>query len=251
MKRWGNFKHLGKRKNTTVKRSFTMGKSTIEWTEHTWNPVTGCSKLSAGCLNCYALRMFERGLWGYGPEVTIRPERLAQPLHWRKPRKVFVNSMSDLFHEEVRVEFIHQIFDVMKRASRHTFQALTKRSKRLAELSSEITWPDNVWMGVTVESKDYLHRLDHLRLVPAKIRFLSIEPLIGPLGEIDLTGIDWCIVGGESGPGARPMREEWVRDIRDQCVAAGVPFLFKQWGGIQAKKNGRLLDGRTWDEYPA
>jgi protein gp37 len=173
------------------------------------------------------------------------------PLHWKKPKRIFVNSMSDLFHEGVPLEFLLRVFDTMKRAHWHSFQILTKRSKRLRELASELPWPTNVWMGVSVESADYVDRIDDLRAVPAHVRFLSLEPLLGPLPALDLAGIHWAIVGGESGPGARELRTEWVRDIRDQCVASDVAFFFKQWGGVQKKKHGRVLDGRSWDEFPA
>ncbi len=230
--------------------------SQIEWTEATWNPVTGCTKISAGCQNCYAERMAKRlkamGQPNYrnGFRVTVHPHALGMPLGWKKPKMVFVNSMSDLFHEDVPFEFIQQTFDVMRKAHRHTFQVLTKRSVRLLELSEQIDWPANVWMGVSVESERFLRRIDHLRGTGARTRFLSLEPLLGPLGKLDLAGIHWAIVGGESGPGARPMEPEWVTEIRDQCGARRVPFFFKQWGGFNKKKNGRSLEGRTWDEMP-
>ena len=237
-------------------------KSSIEWTEATWNPVTGCTVVSPGCAHCYAKTFAERfrGVPGHpyemGFDLTLRPERLEQPLQWTRPRTIFVNSMSDLFHEGVRLDYIRQIFDVMKAADWHTFQILTKRSERMAELAEELPWPDNVWMGVSVENQRWTTRIDDLRTVPAAVRFLSCEPLLGPL-ELDLRGIRWVIVGGESGPRARPMKPEWARSIREQCDAAGVAFFFKQWGahdeaGIRRSKkaNGRLLDGRKWEALP-
>ena len=233
-----------------------MSQSTIEWTESTWNPVTGCDDASPGCLNCYARRMARRlaamGAYNYrnGFEVTLQPQMLDRPLGWKKPQRIFVNSMSDLFHVEVPTDYIHKVFDTMKAAHWHQFQVLTKRSGRLFKLSRELPWPDNVWMGVSVENADYVRRIDHLRRSDAFVKFLSLEPLIGPLPRLDLAGIDWVIVGGESGPGARPMDAGWVRDIRDQCVDVGVAFFFKQWGGVFKKKTGRELDARTWDEYP-
>ena len=231
--------------------------SKIEWTNSTFNPVTGCSKVSAGCTNCYAERMARRlqamGAPKYrnGFEVTLHPEILDQVRTWRKPRLVFVNSMSDLFHEEVPVDFIRRLFDVMMSVPQHVFQILTKRSERLARLSPRLPWPDNVWMGVTVESKRFYHRIDDLHGCGAYGKFLSLEPLLGPLPELNLTGIDWVIVGGESGPGARPMDRAWVVDIRKQCKAQDVAFFFKQWGGVNKKQSGRLLDGRIYDEVPA
>ena len=232
-------------------------KSTIEWTESTWNPVTGCTKISQGCKHCYAERMAERlqamGQPNYrnGFEVTLQPRMLELPLKWKRPQRIFVNSMSDLFHEEVPLDYILQVFDVMRRAHWHRFQILTKRAERLAELDPSLEWPDNVWMGVSVESSEHFDRIDHLRSTRAKVKFLSLEPLLGPLPDMNLQGIDWAIVGGESGPGARPVEEGWILDIRDQCQAAGVAFFFKQWGGTNKKKTGRLLQGRTWDEIPA
>lgn len=231
-------------------------KSSIEWTESTWNPVTGCTKISPGCAHCYAERMALRlqamGQANYrnGFRVTIHPHTLALPLRWRKPQAVFVNSMSDLFHEEVPFEFIQEVFLVMQKAYWHRFQVLTKRSARLVELASLLSWPENIWMGVTVENSDYTWRIDQLRQVNADVRFLSIEPLLGPMPNLDLSGIDWVIVGGESGPGARLMKPEWVSDIQKQCLEAAVPFFFKQWGGINKKKTGRILHGRTYDEMP-
>ena len=230
--------------------------SGIEWTGSTWNPLTGCTKISPGCKNCYAERMARRlqamgqPKYSNGFSLATHPQALEMPLRWEKPQMIFVNSMSDLFHEDVSSEFIQEVFDVMVRAYWHTFQVLTKRSRRLYELNSEIDWPPNVWMGVSVESDKYSYRIDHLRRTDARIKFLSLEPLLGPLPLLDLCEIDWVIVGGESGPGARPMLEEWVVGIRDQCLETGVPFFFKQWGGVQKKRNGRVLQGLTWDEIP-
>ena len=231
--------------------------SSIEWTESTWNPLTGCTKISPGCAHCYAERMARR-LQGMGQpnyvngfRLTLHPHVLEAPLTWKKPQTIFVNSMSDLFHREVPAEFIMRTFDVMRRASWHRFQVLTKRSERLLELSADISWPDNVWMGVSVENGEYRARIEHLRQTGAHVKFLSLEPLLGPLPRLDLLGLDWVIVGGESGPGARPLQSAWVLDIRDQCVANGVPFFFKQWGGVRKKRAGRLLEGRTWDAMPA
>jgi protein gp37 len=232
-------------------------KSAIEWTEATWNPLTGCDKISPGCANCYAERMSLRlrlmGQPNYknGFDLTLHPHALDLPLKWKKPQRIFVNSMSDLFHKDVPADFIQQVFATMRQASWHRFQILTKRSDRLAELGPTIDWPANVWMGVSVESADYAFRIDHLRGVGAAVRFLSIEPLLGPIPHLDLERIHWVIVGGESGPGARPMRAEWVIEIRDQCRRVGVPFFFKQWGSVNKKKTGRELEGRTWDEMPA
>ena len=230
--------------------------SAIEWTEATWNPVTGCTKTSAGCQRCYAERMALR-LQGMGQpnyargfEVSLHPRVLRLPLTWKKPRLVFVNSMSDLFHEEVPLDFIQKVFEVMRRAHWHTYQILTKRSERLLELDPVLAWPPHVWMGVTVENADYTHRIDHLRRTHAAVKFLSLEPLLGPIPDLNLAGIHWVVVGGESGAGARPMDPQWVTDVRDQCAKAGVPFFFKQWGGVNKKKAGRLLDGRTWNEMP-
>jgi len=230
--------------------------SSIEWTEATWNPVTGCDKVSPGCKHCYAERMAERlramGQPNYrnGFELTLQPQTLELPLQWRKPRTIFVNSMSDLFHERVPFEYIQRVFDVMRRAHWHRFQVLTKRAGRLAELSPEIDWPQNVWMGVSVENADYADRIDALRTTGAHVKFLSLEPLLGPLPNLDLSGIDWVIVGGESGPAARPMAAEWATDIRDQCEAASVAFFFKQWGGTNKSKAGRVLEGKTYDAMP-
>lgn len=230
--------------------------SKICWTHATWNPVTGCTKLSPGCHNCYAAAMAKRlkamGQPNYrnGFQVTCHPAMLSVPLKWRKPRLIFANSMSDLLHDEVPEDYIQQVFGVMVQAKQHTFQVLTKRAERLAALAPRLPWPPNLWMGVTVENSDYVNRIDLLRTVPATVRFLSVEPLLGPIPNLDLNGIGWVVVGGESGPGARPMDPEWVRDIRDQCLAAKVPFLFKQWGGVRKRKAGKVLDGRIWDEMP-
>jgi len=230
--------------------------SAIEWTEATWNPLTGCDKISPGCTNCYAERMSLRlrlmGQKNYrnGFDLTLHEHALALPLTWKKPQRIFVNSMSDLFHQDVPEDFIQRVFATMRQASWHRFQILTKRADRLAELAPSIDWPANVWMGVSVESADYTWRIDHLRDTGARVRFLSIEPLLGPIPQLDLHNIHWAIVGGESGPGARPMSEAWVIELRDQCRAAGVPFFFKQWGGVNKKKTGRELQGRTWDEMP-
>lgn len=233
-----------------------MANSSIEWTESTWNPLTGCTKVSPGCKHCYAERMANR-LYAMGQpnyankfKLTLHPQALELPLSWKKPQVIFVNSMSDLFHIDVPIDFIQQVFDVMRRASWHTFQVLTKRSERLLQLDSEIDWPENVWMGVSVENQDYTFRIEHLRQTHAKTKFLSLEPLLGPLHKLNLRGINWAIVGGESGPGARPMLEEWVIEIKKQCRVARVPFFFKQWGGVNKKRTGRLLRGRTWDEMP-
>jgi protein gp37 len=231
-------------------------KSAIEWTESTWNPVTGCTKISPGCDHCYAerlaLRLQAMGQPNYanGFGLTLQEHMLELPLRWKLPQVIFVNSMSDLFHKDVPAEYIQRVFDVMRRASQHRFQVLTKRSQRLARLSSRLSWQPNIWMGVSVESREYTFRIDHLRETDAHIKFLSLEPLLGPLTNLNLEGIDWVIVGGESGPGARVMRSEWALDIRDQCKDAGIPFFFKQWGGTNKKKAGRLLDDRTWDEMP-
>jgi protein gp37 len=225
--------------------------TSIEWTERTWNPVTGCSKVSQGCKHCYAERLADR-FWGDRPftEVRCHPERLSHPQSIRKGSMFFVNSMSDLFHPDVPEEFVHAVFNVMRECPRHTFQVLTKRSERLAQLAPQLPWPSNVWMGVSVEDERVIERVDHLKAVPAAVRFLSLEPLIGPLEDLHLGGIHWVIVGGESGPGARAMKASWVKSIRRQCRAAAVPFFFKQWGGVFKKQAGRELDGRTYDEFP-
>ncbi len=233
-----------------------MAQSTIEWTNATWNPVTGCNKVSPGCKHCYAERMAKRlqamGQANYvnGFEITLHPQMLERPLEWKKPLLIFVNSMSDLFHKDIPFGFIQQVFEVMTKASWHCFQILTKRSERLVELDSQITWPQNVWMGVSVENESYTFRIDDLRQTHAQIKFLSLEPLLGPLPHLNLNEVDWVIVGGESGPGARPIKKEWVIDIREQCLAARVPFFFKQWGGVRKKTSGRYLEGRTWEQMP-
>ncbi len=231
-------------------------KSAIEWTESTWNPVTGCTKLSPGCKNCYAERMAKRlqamGQPNYasGFSLAVHEHALELPLQWKTPQVIFVNSMSDLFHKDVPLAFIKKVFDVMNRADWHQYQILTKRSARLLELNRYLSWASHIWMGVSVETEKYLRRIDDLRGTGAHIKFLSLEPLLGPLHKLNLIDINWVIVGGESGPGARPMLEDWVTDIRDQCRKAEVPFFFKQWGGVNKKKAGRLLEGRTWDEMP-
>ncbi|OYU51114.1 MAG: hypothetical protein CFE27_13735 [Alphaproteobacteria bacterium PA1] len=241
--------------------------SSIEWTEATWNPVVGCNVISPGCTNCYAMRMARRleamgqpkytgtthisgGRPKWNGVVRVDEDSLKLPSTWRNGRMIFVNSMSDLFHEDVPLEFVHQVFEVMKSTPQHTYQILTKRAQRLEALSHELDWPDNIWMGVSVENADYLHRIDNLRRTKAAVKFLSLEPLLGPLNGMNLLGIDWVIAGGESGPGARPMAPSWVRAIRDQCGSARVAFHFKQWGGVNKKKSGRTLDGQTWDEFP-
>ena len=230
--------------------------SKIEWTDATWNPVTGCNKVSPGCKLCYAERMSRRlkatGMSKYrnGFEVTWHPDALEIPLRWRKPRSIFVNSMSDLFHHQVPDQFVHDVFSVMDQANWHWYQVLTKRPERVSDLNDQLPWRPQTWLGVSVESDRYLNRIDLLRESGAETKFLSLEPLLGPLTSVNLDGIDWVIVGGESGPGARPMKAEWVREIRDQCLEAGVPFYFKQWGGVFKRRHGRELDGRTWDEMP-
>ncbi len=231
--------------------------SSIEWTESTWNPITGCTKVSNGCKNCYAERMAKRlkamGQPNYinGFQVTLHEHVLEYPLKWKKPQTIFVNSMSDLFHEQVQESFIFKIFDVMKEAHWHQFQILTKRSVRLRELAHKIDWPENVWIGVSVENEAVKSRIDDLRNVPAAIRFLSLEPLLGSLSHLDLKYIDRVIVGGESGPGARQMDKEWVIQIKEQCGKQNTLFYFKQWGGVHKKKTGRLLESRTWDAMPS
>jgi len=233
-----------------------MSKSKIEWTESTWNPVSGCTKISRGCDNCYAERMALRlkamGTRGYenGFEVTLHPHVLEKPLKMKKPQVIFVNSMSDIFHEKIPDAFIFQIFEVMNKAHWHTFQVLTKRPKRLVEIADKLNWTDNIWMGVTVEANAYVERVDYLRESPAKIKFLSLEPLIDSVDKIDYKGIDWVIVGGESGYGARVMKKEWVLEIKDRCEKENIDFFFKQWGGVNKKKAGRLLDGITYDAMP-
>jgi three-Cys-motif partner protein len=233
------------------------GRSAIEWTDATWNPVTGCTKVSPGCKHCYAerlaarLQMLGNPRYRRGFDVTLHPDQLILPLRWRQPRRIFVNSMSDLFHESVPEEFIQKVFEIMVQAPWHIFQILTKRAQRLADLSPQFPWPPNVWQGVSVENAHYTWRIDYLQKVPAIVRFLSIEPFLGPIETLPLDGIHWVIVGGESGPRHRPMNPVWVRRIRDQCVATGVPFFFKQWGGLTSKSRGRLLDGEEWNEVPS
>ena len=232
------------------------GKTAIEWTEYTWNPVTGCSKVSPGCKNCYAERLAKRlramGQSNYvnGFDLTLHEDSLGVPFNWKRPSMVFVNSMSDLFHENVPLCFIKKTFDVMCRSPHHIFQVLTKRAERLAELSAKLPWHSNIWMGVSVENGEYTYRIERLRSTGAKVKFISMEPLLSPVPELRLEGINWVIVGGESGPRARPMKAEWVIQIRNQCLIADVPFFFKQWGGVNKKKTGRSLDGQTWDEMP-
>ncbi|HET6202926.1 MAG TPA: phage Gp37/Gp68 family protein [Planctomycetota bacterium] len=232
------------------------GATTIEWTEMTWNPATGCSKMSAGCKNCYAERLARRlqamgsSRYREGFRLTLHEDLLDAPFRWTRPRRIFVNSMSDLFHEEIPLEFIRRVFGTMARSRQHTFQILTKRSRRLRDLAHDLPWPANVWMGVSVEDARAAARVHDLRLVPAAVRFLSCEPLLGPIENLPLDGIHWVIVGGESGPGARPIRAEWVDSIYDQCRAAGVPFFFKQWGGRWKSRTGRVFRGRTYDEMP-
>jgi protein gp37 len=230
--------------------------SSIEWTEATWNPVTGCDQVSPGCAHCYAKTFAERWRgthdhpYEQGFDLRLWPERLETPLRWRKPRTIFVNSMSDLFHEQIPHAFLLAVFDTMRQARWHTFQILTKREDRLAELAEELDWPPNVWMGVSIENRRFVHRAGALRQVPAAIRFISAEPLLGPLAHLDLTGIDWLIAGGESGPRHRRVDPEWIRGLRDQCLREHVAFFFKQWGGPRPKSNGRLLDGQLWDQRP-
>lgn len=231
-------------------------KSPIEWTESTWNPITGCNKISAGCKNCYAEQLSYRlkamGQKNYvnGFKLTLQPHMLELPLKWKKPQMIFVNSMSDLFHKDVPSDYIKQVFDVMNRAHWHRFQVLTKRAERVAELSDSLNWSDNIWMGVSVENKNFVHRIDYLRQTKARIKFLSLEPLLGALKNLNLENIDWVIVGGESGFKARPIRENWVIDIKNQCDEAKTAFFFKQWGGKNKKKTGRLLEGQTYSAMP-
>jgi len=230
--------------------------SSIEWTESTWNPVTGCDKISPGCKHCYAERMANRlqkmGMHQYkdGFKLALQPEALKLPHKWKKPRTIFVNSMSDLFHENVPLEYIQKVFEVMNDTPYHTYQILTKRSTRMKQLAPKLKWTKNIWMGVSVENQTFTKRIDDLRLVPAAVRFLSIEPLIGAINTINLEGIDWVIVGGESGPRARPIKEEWVQILRDICILNGVPFFFKQWGGVNKKAAGRLLENKIWSQLP-
>ncbi len=233
-----------------------MAKSSIEWTGSTWNPVTGCTKVSPGCQHCYAERMSARlqkmGQPNYanGFRLAVHEHALELPLKWKKPETIFVNSMSDLFHSKVPANIILRVFDVMRKANWHLYQVLTKRSERLLEMDPRLPWASHIWMGVSVENADFTFRIDHLRRTGAHIKFLSLEPLLGPVGKLNLRGIDWVIVGGESGPKSRPMEKSWVTDVRDQCQKARVPFFFKQWGGPNKKKAGRELDGREWDEMP-
>ncbi len=233
-----------------------MAASKIEWTQESWNFLTGCDKISPGCQNCYAERFAKRlrGMGNHkyinGFKLTIHEELLQLPHKWKKPRLVFVNSMSDLFHKEVPFSIIQEAFQVMGKNHRHQFQILTKRSDRLVEVSHDLNWHSNIWMGVTVENADYMFRVEDLRKTGAKIKFISFEPLLAALPKLDLSEIHWAVVGGESGPRTRPMKEEWVKNIRNHCVSARVPFFFKQWGGFNKKKAGRLLEGRHWDQMP-
>jgi len=230
--------------------------SRIEWTDATWNPITGCTKISKGCANCYAerianwLKSINRPNYANGFDLTLHPHMLPKPIYWKKPQRIFVNSMSDTFHEDVPFQFIENIFQIMQSAYWHTFMVLTKRSSRLLKYSNRLPWPNNVWAGVTVECKEYIYRIEDLKQTPAKIKFVSFEPLIGPIYSLKLDGIDWVIVGGESGPGARRIDPDWVRYIRDICHDINIPFFFKQWGGIKKKRTGRVIDGETWDEHP-
>lgn len=235
-------------------------KSAIEWTDATWNPVTGCTKISAGCDHCYAERFAERfrGVNGHpfesGFDLTLRPERLEQPLKWRQPRMIFVNSMSDLFHKDVPTDFVERVFVTMEKAHWHTYQVLTKRSPRMRSFVNARYHggkaPAHIWLGTSLENRSQLSRLRHIQEMNASVRFLSIEPMLGPVGKLDLTGIHWVIVGGESGPNFRPIKAEWVEEVRDQCVTADVAFFFKQWGGLRPKSGGRTIDGQTWDDFP-
>ena len=241
-------------------------RSSIEWTEATWNPTTGCDKVSPGCDNCYALTLAKRlklmgqakyqndgsdRTSGPGFQLTVHPETLSIPFRWPSPRTIFVNSMSDLFHEDVPLAYMREVFDVMAATPHHTYQVLTKRTRRLVEMAERLEWTSNIWIGTSIESDRYAFRARQLAEVPAAVRFLSLEPLLGPIRKVPLDGVEWVIAGGESGPGARPVDPTWVRGIRDRCVETGVPFFFKQWGGRTPKSNGRLLDGRTWDEMPS
>lgn len=230
--------------------------SAIEWTDATWNPVTGCSKVSPGCAHCYAETFAERfrGVKGHpyeqGFDLKLWPERLSLPLLWKRPRRIFVNSMSDLFHEDVPTPYIKDVFRVMVAADIHIYQVLTKRAERLAALASQLPWASHIWVGVSIENRRFVHRADLLRSVPSAVRFISAEPLLGPLTNLSLTGIDWLIAGGESGVGRRPVKGEWIQELRDKCLAADVAFFFKQWGGRTSKAGGRDLDGRQWSEMP-
>lgn len=231
--------------------------SNIEWTNSTWNPVTGCTKISPGCQNCYAERMairlkkMRQSNYKNGFELTLHNHSLDLPLKWKTPQTIFVNSMSDLFHERIPQEFIFKIFNIMNAANWHTYQLLTKRSERLLELDKKLHWASNIWMGVSVENDTYKYRIEYLKKTNAHLKFISFEPLLGLLTNLDLTGIDWVIVGGESGPNARPIIQNWVTEIRDKCINENIPFFFKQWGGFHKKKNGRILQGRTWEEIPS
>jgi len=231
-------------------------KSKIEWTESTWNPVTGCDKISAGCENCYAMRMANRlqkmGNAKYvdGFKLSLHSSCLNDPISWKKPMHIFVNSMSDLFHKDVPLEYIQNVFEVMNHCDHHIFQVLTKRAARLQSVADKVTWTDNIWLGVTVENETCKNRIDDLRSIPAKVKFISFEPLLEDVGQLDLSGIDWAIIGGESGWKARPMQEEWVLNIKKQCDEQGVLFYFKQWGGVNKKRTGRILLDRTWDDMP-
>lgn len=231
--------------------------SKIEWTEYTWNPVTGCTPISAGCKHCYAERMAKRlqamgnPRYRNGFSVSLHEELINQPYQWKKPRVVFVNSMSDLFHENIPDEFIAKVFHTMNNCPHHTFQVLTKRSERLLQLSPHLKWTHNIWMGVTIENASVSERLEHLLNTDARVKFLSCEPLIGPLDNIELRGIDWVIVGGESGPGARPMEKEWALTLLNKCLSSNVPYFFKQWGGVNKKAAGRVLEGQVWDQRPS
>lgn len=242
------------------------GRSKIEWTEVTWNPITGCDKVSSGCDHCYAATLAKRlkamgsakyqndgdpRTSGPGFGITTHPATLTEPLRWQAPRIVFVNSMSDMFHAKVPLSFIRDVFAVISETPQHTYQVLTKRSLRLKRYADKLDWPENLWIGVSIEDATVLHRVDHLREVPAAVRFLSCEPLLGPLDGINLSGIDWVIAGGESGPNYRPLNISWLRSIRDACISNEVPFFFKQWGGRSPKSMGRTLDGELWDEMPA
>lgn len=232
-------------------------KTSIEWTQYSWNPVTGCTKISPGCLNCYAERMAVRlqaighPNYVHGFRVSLHNHVLKAPLGWKRPSIIFVNSMSDLFHKEVPLDFIHKVFDVIQQSPQHQYQVLTKRAERLADIGASLLWPDNVWIGVSIENENFTYRIDCLRKIHASVKFLCFEPLLGPISHLELDGIDWVIVGGESGPRARPMRPEWVTKIRDKCIKANVPFFFKQWGGRNKKKAGRKLEGRTWNQVPS
>ena len=233
-----------------------MSFSKIEWTEATWNPLTGCTKISTGCKNCYAEKMAKRlqamktANYANGFKLTCHQHTLDIPFSWKKPRMVFVNSMSDLFHEDAPESFIKKVFNIMDIASQHQYQVLTKRSEILLKMNTSLRWNDNIWMGVSVETSDYKFRIDHLRQTDAKVKFISFEPLLNDIGDVDLSGIDWVIVGGESGPGARPIKKEWITNIQHQCFDKNISFFFKQWGGVNKKKNGRLLDGKLWSQMP-